>query len=106
MEALFLQSVSWGDFGLTGLIVGLIVIPIITFFLGFVNTARSDLRDSNTAFTDYLKETASKQTEALVSVGNALQRSIEAASYHEVRAAKRHAQVLAAMGKSPDPLDE
>lgn len=90
-----------GDYG----IVGTLALLMMGTFLWYVRAARQDLKDAHktssetiaqahTDFTTYLKETASKQTEALVSVGNALQASIEQARAHEERANRRHLEVL------------
>lgn len=98
---MFLE-VNWSEFGLTGVIVGLIVIPIVSAFLRYTNSARADLKQVNSEFTNYLKDMSGKQTEALVSVGNALQQSMEASRKHEERANRRHAQVMTALGKDSD----
>lgn len=79
-----------GDYG----VLAALVFTMMGTFLWFVRAARIDLNRAHADFTDYLKETASNQTEALVSVGNALQASIEQSRAHEDRANRRHEQVM------------
>ena len=83
-------DLAWQDYGLVGLIVG----PVMATFLWFVRAARTDLNRAHEDFTTYLKDTAARQTEALVSVGNALQMSIEQNKSHEDRALQRHEALM------------
>lgn len=87
----------WQDYGMAGLIVG----SMLALTWWFVRSARADMRaalkeavDSRKEFTVYLQETASKQTEALVAVGNALERSLRQNEMHEERAMRRHERVM------------
>lgn len=104
-----LAQPSGQEFGL----LGAVVIPIVTTFVWYVRAMRADLKEDRAAFrtdinqahgefTDYLKESAERQTqaavrqtEALVSVGNALQSAMAASEAHERRALRRHEQVMA-----------
>ncbi len=77
---------------------------LLLLFLWFVRAARQDVRASaesalKTAgeFTEYLKDTAGKQTEVLVSVANVLERTQRSTADHEERAAKRHEEVMRAL---------
>ncbi|MCR4339347.1 MAG: hypothetical protein NUW01_05610, partial [Gemmatimonadaceae bacterium] len=72
-----------------------LILPIMTTFLWFVRSARADLNRAHEDFTNYLQHTAGRQTEALLSVANNLERQIEISRQHEDRALRRHEQLVA-----------
>lgn len=75
-------------------IIGALILPMMSTFLWFVRGARIDLNKAHQDFTNYLQETASKQTEAILSVANSLERQIEAMRHHEDRANRRYDQLI------------
>ena len=77
---------------------------LLLLFLWFVRAARQDVRAAGDSaqrasheFTEYLKDTAGKQTEVLVGVANVLERTLRTSGEHEERAAKRHEEVMRAL---------
>lgn len=100
------ESLPWQDYGLTGLVAGTVLTSVVALTWWFVRAARADMRqallestESRKEFTTYLQDTASKQTEALVSVGNALERSLRQNELHEERAMKRHEKVMSGINR-------
>ena len=84
------------EWGVVTVIVA-IAFTLVTTFVWWVRAARMDLQQSHVQFVQYLQETATRQTEAIVTSTSALVRMTEMLDRHEERAEDRHRATTASL---------